>query len=547
MSSQTRRVSQPDDAPPEQNPRPTVHRWRALAVCLVAGFMTLLDVSIVNVALPSLKAGLHASPDDLQWVLSGYALAFGLVLVPAGRLGDTHGRRAAFMTGLAAFTLTSAAAGVASGPSWLVAARFAQGIASGILNPQVAGLIQQLFTGHERGRAFGLLGAVIGLSTAIGPLLGGLLISAGGPTDGWRWVFYVNVPIGLAALPAAYRLLPSHHEMRAHQSERDRAQRGTAELSAAQLNAAQRGAAEPDRATRGGRAAGLDPVGVLLLAAGVVLILLPLVEEQQWHGRLKWLLIPAAALVLALFVLWERRRAGRADPLVDLTLFRFRSYSLGSAIALVYFSGFTAIFFIFTLYVQAGLGYSALLAGAAMTPFAVGSGLASALGGRVVTRLGRPLIVAGLVMVAVGLGATLLAVHLVPGRSVGWATVGPLALAGLGSGLVIAPNQTITLSQVPVRYAGSAAGVLQTAQRIGSAIGIAAVGSVFFAAVGSAVAGSNVDSGHAHDPGRWADAFERGLVVAIGLVVLALLVAVYDVAATRRQERRRPDIAGENG
>lgn len=185
MSAETRNIASEEarnSASP--NGKPTDARWSALAVCLVAGFMTLLDVSIVNVALPSLKAGLHASPDDLQWVLSGYALAFGLVLVPAGRLGDTHGRRTAFMIGLAAFTVTSALAGVATGPSWLVAARFAQGLASGILNPQVAGLIQQLFRGRERGRAFGLLGAVIGLSTAIGPLLGGLLISAGGPTDG---------------------------------------------------------------------------------------------------------------------------------------------------------------------------------------------------------------------------------------------------------------------------------------------------------------------------------------------------------------------------
>jgi MFS family permease len=165
--------------------------------------------------------------------------------------------------------------------------------------------------------------------------------------------------------------------------------------------------------------------------------------------------------------------------------------------------------------------------------------VASALGGRVVNRLGRPLITAGLVMVGIGLGGTLLAVHLVPGREVGWATVAPLAVAGLGSGLVIAPNQTITLSEVPVRYAGSAAGVLQTAQRIGSAVGIAAVGSVFFAAVGSAAAGSHTGGGRPDDPGRWADAFQRGLVVAIGLVLLALLVAVYDVVATRRQDAAR--------
>jgi MFS family permease len=192
-------------------------RWPALAVCLVGGFMTVLDISIVNVALPDIRGSLGASAGDLQWVLSGYALAFGLVLVPAGRLGDAHGRRMMFMIGLAMFTLTSALAGVATGPLWLIIARFAQGLASGTLNPQVAGLIQQLYRGAQRGRAFGLLGAVIGISTAIGPLLGGALILAGGATDGWRWVFYVNVPIGLLALPAAWKLLPPARERDAAQ------------------------------------------------------------------------------------------------------------------------------------------------------------------------------------------------------------------------------------------------------------------------------------------------------------------------------------------
>ncbi|TDC06972.1 MFS transporter [Actinomadura bangladeshensis] len=444
--------------------------------------MTLLDVSIVNVALPSIRAGLDASEAQLQWILSGYALTFGLVLVPAGRLGDARSRRAVFMSGLALFTVASAGAGLAPTILLLVLARLVQGVAGGILNPQVAGLIQQLFRGAERGRAFGALGAVIGIATAVGPLLGGVLIALGGQGDGWRWVFYVNVPVGIAGLFLAWRLLP---------------------------------------APIYGERQGLDPLGVLLLGAGVVCVLLPFVQERQWQGGLKWLLVLAGAALIGVFVAWERRAR---SPMVDLRLFRLRSYTLGTAIALLYFAGFTAIFFIFTLYLQNGLGYSALGAGLAITPFAVGSGLASAVGGRIVSRYGRPLVAAGLVLVAVALGAVWVAVELVPGHGVGWATAAPLLAAGLGSGLVIAPNQTLTLSEVRHTEGGSAAGVLQTGQRVGTAMGVAAVGAVFFAAVAST-------------RGDWALAFRHGLIVILGFVLAALAAAVADLAAGRRRRR----------
>ncbi len=450
--------------------------------------MTLLDVSIVNVALPSIRTGLGASASDLQWVLSGYALTFGLVLVPSGRLGDARGRRMMFMAGLALFTLASAAAGLSPGPGWLTAARLVQGAAGGLLNPQVAGLIQQLFRGAERGTAFGLLGATIGISTAVGPLLGGAIINAAGAHNGWRWIFYVNVPVGLAALPVAYRLIPP--------TER-----------------------HPERVRS------LDPVGVLLLGLGVLLLLLPFVEADQWHGDGKWLLLAASAALLAGFVRWEQRyqRRGR-QPVADLHLFRVRSYGLGSALALLYFAGFTSVFFTYTLYLQQGLHYSALMAGAAVTPFALGSAVASAVGGQRVTRYGRPLVAAGIVMVVVGLAATYAGVDAVPGRGVGLVTALPLLLAGLGSGLVISPNQTLTLAEVPVQGGGSAAGVLQTGQRVGTAVGIAAVGSVFF---------STVQSSH----GNWALAYRDGLVVVIAFVLAALAIAIVDLAATRRAER----------
>jgi EmrB/QacA subfamily drug resistance transporter len=469
-------------------------RWRAMSVALVAGFMTLLDVSIVNVALPSIRADLDLGPGELQWVLSGYALTFGLLLVPAGRYGDARGRRAVFIAGLAVFTLSSAAAGLAGGALWLIVARLVQGAAAGVVNPQVSGLIQQLFAPAERGRPFGLLGATIGISTAVGPLLGGLLIQIFGAEQGWRWIFYINVPIGLAAIVLGWKYIPA-------------------------------------RAPGRRRHDSLDPVGVLLLGAAVLLLLLPLVQEREWPGSAKWLLVVAALVLLAGFVAWERRFGRRGTPVVDLDLFRVRSYALGAVIGLLYFAGFTTIFFVYTLFLQSGLGYSALLAGLAVTPFAVGSAAASAIGGRIVNRFGRPLVATGLALVALGLVATLVALHFVPGRDAGWAAAVPLLVAGLGSGLVISPNQTLTLAQVPVQRAGSAAAVLQTGQRIGTAVGIAAVGALFFAQLDA-------------NGGSWGPAFRAALIVTVGFVLMALAAAGYDVAAGRRERAGEPASVG---
>lgn len=465
------------DTSTAEEPRPGGRRRTyALAVCMVAAFMTLLDVSIVNVALPSIRAGLDSPPSGLQWILSGYSLAFGLLLVPAGRVGDARSRRVTFVTGVLLFTASSLAAGFAPSVWVLVAARLVQGAAGGIVTPQVAGLIQQMYQGDERGRAFGRLGATIGIATAAGPLIGGAIIQVAGADEGWRWVFFVNVPIGLIAVPLALRLLPHRYEV-------------------------------------AGERQSLDPVGVAVLGVGVTALLLPLVQGREWQSPLKWLLVPASIAILAGFVAWERRYRSRGgDPVVNLALFRRRSYAWGCALALMYFAGFTGIFFTLTLFLQNHLGESALMAGATITPFALGSAVSASVAGRLVARAGRRLIVAGLVLVAAGLGGVYLATVLAHGPATSAAIALPLLVAGCGSGAVIAPNQTITLSEVPRREGGSAAGVLQTSQRIGSSAGIAAVGAVFFAALGTT--------------GDWPQALHHGLLVLLGFVALALVPAV---------------------
>ena len=474
--------SRPDTGEHEQ---PDPRRWKALAVCLVAGFMTLLDVSIVNVALPSIEQGLSASSSDLQWVVSGYALTFGLVLVPAGRLGDATGRRRMFVAGVVLFGVASLLCGLATSSALLVAARLLQGVGGGLLNPQVSGLIQTLFRGSERARAFGMLGATIGISTAVGPIAGGVILSLLGADAGWRWIFFVNLPVAVAAVVLALRWIPVAEAREGARKRQD-----------------------------------LDPVGVALLGAGVLALLLPLVESGRGSSSSVpgWVAAVGAAL-LALFVAWERRYTSRGrTPLVDLRLFGLPGYASGAVVATVYFSGFTGIFFVLTIYFQQGLGYSALVAGLAVTPFAAGSAVMSAVGGRLVTRFGRSLVTAGLVLVVVGLVATDVVLSTVEGPRTGWYAALPLLLAGLGSGMVISPNITLTLADVPVERAGTAGGVLQTGQRIGTAAGIALIGTVFFAATG--------------DGGGSAAALS--LRVATGLVILSLVASLADVWIRRR-------------
>lgn len=459
-------------------------RWRALWVTLVVGFMTLLDVSIVSVALPSLQEDLAASPATVQWVVSGYALTFGIALVPAGRLGDAFGRRRMFLIGLVAFVACSAAAGAAPSIGWLVAARLAQGLAAGCLAPQNSALIQQLFRGAERGRAFGFFGATVGISTAVGPVVGGLLLSLAGGPDGWRWIFYVNVPIGVVAFALALRLLPR-------------------------------------RPSRGhGR---IDVPGVLLLAAGALALLLPLVQAESGGLTRLWWCFPLGVALLAGFVRWERRVVGAGrEPVFDPRLVTgTRGYAAGVALGTVYFIGFSGIWLTFALFFQTGLDWSPLRSGLAVTPFALGSACAAVVAGRLVERYGRTLTVAGLSGVALGLAATAVVVATVPPGAVQWAIVPTLLVGGIGSGFVISPNVTLTLREVPVRMAGSAGGALQTFQRFGAAIGTAALPALFYLVLGA------TDDDHPL-------AAAAALAVAVAGVLAALVIGVAD----RRQDRR---------
>ncbi|MGI9156423.1 MAG: MFS transporter [Marmoricola sp.] len=471
-------------------------RWRALAVCLVAGGMTLLDVSIVNVALPSIRTGLHAGDSDIQWVVAGYSLAFGVLLVPAGRLGDARSRRSVFMAGVALFTLASAACGAAQGPHWLSVARVVQGLGGGLIAPQISGFIQNLFQGPERGRAFGLFGATIGVSTAIGPLLGGVLVQIGGVDFGWRLVFYVNAPIGLLLIFLAARWLP--------------------------------------KAEHGPRQS-LDPVGVTLFGAAMLLILLPVVQGKQGQplSQRPWWLLGVSATLLVAFYLWERFWSRRdRETLVDLALAKVRSYVFGVSLGTCYFAGFTSIFIILTLYLQVGLHYTALQAGATQLPFAVGSAVSAFLAGRLVHRFGRLLVVGGLVLIGGALiGLDLVVPHL--DSSVGIKLAPLLLAAGFGGGMVISPNVTLALDEVAPERAGAGGGLLQTAQRVGSAIGVAVVLAQFFDRVSST-------------RGDFGEAFSVALHTTIGLVLLALVLGLVDLARRQAGHDRRSTAASES-
>ena len=473
------------DADFEPDPR----RWRILAVTLVIGFMALLDVTIVNVALPSIRSGLGASAAGVQWIISGYALTFGLTLVAGGRLGDALGRRRMMVIGLSGFLVSSAAVGLAPDELWVVVARLAQGAAAGLLTPQNSGLIQQLFRGPERGRAFGLFGLTVSVSAALGPVLGGLIIAAFGEENGWRAIFLVNVPIGLVALVFVARLVPG----------RD--------------------------GSPGGAADRIDLVGAALLGAGVLCVLYPLVAVMAGVSPVLLVLVGAPVLFWV-FARWERRlvATGRA-PLLDVSLLRAApGYASGILLGSLYFTGFTGVFLVLSVHLQERLDLSPLATGLMLTPFAIGSAVTAPVAGHFVSRVGRRVTVLALLVVIVGLVSVMLLVPGHDGDGLWPLLVVPLLLAGLGGGGVVSPNFTLTLEEVPPRMGGAAGGALQTGQRIGSALGTALVMSVYQVTVTAS--------------GSTATALRVALGTALVLIVLALVVAVRDLRHASRVSPR---------
>ncbi|WP_395242440.1 MFS transporter [Agromyces sp. MMS24-K17] len=483
--------------PPTQSiPLTEGKRQQAFWVCVSVAALTILDLSKVNVGLPSIEEAFDASSTELQLIVSGYVLTFGLTLVPAGRIGDQRSRKLLFVIGLSLFTLASIACALAPTGAALLVFRLIQGVAAGIQMPQVIGLIQELFQGKERGRAFGLFGATIGLATAFGPTLGGLLIALGGPTDGWRWIFWINVPLALVAIALAIWVLPQTR-------------------------------------TRSHRPLELDPVGVLLFGITVLSLMWPFLftTGAPTDDPARWWLLVVFVLAGTAFVAWERRYAARGrHPLVPLALFSISSYRNGTALATMYFAAIPAMFLLTTLYLQHGLGLAPVYAGMVSIGFALLSAIGSWRGGLLVNRFGRRLVVLGIVIVLVGIGLLVLAALLTPPEVTPWAMAAAMLVAGLGGGLVISPNQTLALADIPVKQGGLAGSVGQLGQRIGTAVGTAIALSLFYSTIYRESAGQpDLDTYH--------DAYGFGMLAVAVLVALALAIGLADLGARQRQRR----------
>lgn len=465
-------------------------------MALVPLFMSLVSVSIVNVVLPAIQTGIDASSSGLQWVLSGYALAFGVLLVPAGRAGDLFGRGRLFVLGVGLFGTASLVASLAPDEVVLNVARVFMGFGSGLLNPQSIGLIQQYFDGEQRGRAFGMFGSVVGVSVALGPVLGGSFIALLGEDWGWRTSFLINVPTAAAAIITAVIWLPAS-AWRALPQARDGGS---------------------------GRArADLDPVGIILLGAAILAIMLPFL--QSGAGWWIWTLVGAGVLVVLLWLRWESRYKARGRaPMVDTALFRIRSFANGSLLIGLYFTGMTSVWVVIALYLQLGQGYTALQAGLMGLPSAIFSAASAAVAGRRVVRVGRRLVLAGMGVLLLGLAASVAVIllHNYAGISIWWLLLS-LAFVGMGQGHVVSPNQTLTLRAVPLSYAGSAAGVLQTGQRIGTAVGIAMITALLFGMQG--VFG-------------WTVAAVSAFTTIAVIILTSAVVGVIDYRQERRENRR---------
>jgi EmrB/QacA subfamily drug resistance transporter len=438
-----------------------------LPVVLTATFMSALDFFIVNVAIPSMQRHLGASAGEIQWIMAGFSLALAAGLITAGRIGDIVGRRRLFALGLALFTLASAACGLAPDVGFLIGARVAQGLAAALMGPQVLAIIRTAYDGAAQARAIALYALTMGLGAVLGQLVGGLLIKADLFGSDWRACFLINIPVGLVTVALVRRCVP---ESRAPQRPQ------------------------------------LDNVGVVLVTAALVALALPLIQGRSAGWPLwTWLSLGASALLFAVFAAHQRRLAARdGSPVVHPALFHGRALATAMAAQLVFWAGQASFFLILALYLQFGRGLDALASGVVFTALALGYFATSMRAHLIAARLGHQTVALGALVMALGLGLLWGGAELI-GDSAGalrvlWLVPG-LVVDGVGMGLVIAPLTGAVLTRVTPELVGAASGVLTTLQQVGSAVGVAALGIVFYGALGG---------GYAHAFG-------------VGVLVLALL------------------------
>jgi EmrB/QacA subfamily drug resistance transporter len=417
--------------------------WLATGVMLVAVFMELMDVTMANVAVPSIRKDLGASEAQVQWVVAGYSLAFAVALMTGGRLGDIWGRKRVFIAGLAAFIATSLLSGVAPDPAFLITSRVLQGVSAAVMLPQVLASISVWFPGQQREAAFGLFGAVTGIGAVVSPLIGGGLINADVASLGWRPIFLINIPIGLAALAAARAWV--------------------AESSAPS-------------------APRLDLAGALTGALGVFLLVFPVIQGRSagWPAW-GWVLLGLSVPAFGGFAVVEHRRGRQGKSvLADLSLLRRRGFSAGLLVTLVFFGGVTATAFVLMIYLQSGFGYSPLRAGLSLVPLALALIVGSGISVGASKRLGRTVLQAGCLVSAGGVIwlSQVAAGH--PAALSIWDIVPPLAVFGLGLGLTVAPLTDFVLTGVPLPSAGSASGMQSAVVQAGNSIGVAVLGVIFF-------------------------------------------------------------------
>ncbi|MDQ6771970.1 MAG: DHA2 family efflux MFS transporter permease subunit [Candidatus Dormibacteraeota bacterium] len=414
--------------------------WAILVVLCLGFFMVLLDITIVNIAIPSMIDGLQAGLDQILWVLNAYTLTYAVLLITTGRLGDRFGQRNLFVIGLVVFTVASAICGLAQNPDQLIASRVAQGIGGALLTPQTLAILTTIFPAERRGVAFGVWGGIAGIATITGPTLGGALVTY----LSWRWIFYVNVPIGVAAVALALYIIPD---------------------------------LRPGRRTR------IDPIGVLLASAGLFLITFGLIEGQRYNWSnfhtWGWLtisipeIIGGGVLLMAAFFAYD---FFQTTPLVPLSLFRDVNYAVMSWVSAALSFGMIGLFLPLTIYLQSALGFSAIKAGLTLVPMSLVSMFLAPVAGRIADRFPGQLIVAGgLLLFALGMGY----IDLVAAPdSTFWTFLPGTLLAGIGLGGTFAPLATVGLRNVRPRMAGAASGVLNTVRQLGGAVGSAVVGAV---------------------------------------------------------------------